>query len=150
MNRSAIKANNEPCPQKIRAILPLIANGTFPDKEAEEIKAAVASNSECAKEFEEFRNLSSLIREDMTQIPVPGEALLDNILEQIETKSAKDSSPFKDWYVALSERLSGLFSLPVMQMATAVAVLVIVFQSVVIFHQSKKIEIGRASCRERV
>ena len=141
MDRSAIRTKNGSCPQEIRTILPLIANGTLPDEEAEKIKDSIASNPECAKEFEEFANLSSAIREDMAQIPVPGETLFDNILEQIEMKEEKASSPLREWGISFRQRLSGLFSLPALRIATAMAILVIVFQSALILHQSKKIAI---------
>jgi len=141
MNRSAIKTKNGPCPQEIRAILPLIANGTLPDEEVEKIRGSIASSPECAKEFEEFANLSSAIREDMAQIPVPSEALFDHILEQVEIKETKAHATFEEGWASLRRRLSGWFSLPVMQTAIAFAILVIIIQSVVIVHQSKKIAV---------
>lgn len=139
MKHSTTNVKKEGCPQELLAFMPLIANRTCPESEMEKIRAAIDSNPECVKELEEFISLAATIKEDAQQIPVPAETLLDDIMAQIELKEARTDSIPGTWFVSFRQRFSRWFSLPALQIATALAILVIIFQSAVIFHQSSKI-----------
>jgi len=133
------KTNMESCPDEIREFLPLLVNDTCPKDKREEIRAFLKKNPACAEELRQFTALSRLIREDAERIPVPSDALLNGIMERVETKEQKASSRFQKWLASLSSRLAEWFPKPAVRYAVAFALLILVFQSVVILHQSKKI-----------
>jgi len=137
--RTNHNTHTETCPEKVREFLPLLVNGTCPDEKQEEIKNFLEENPACAEEFHQFTALSRRVREDAERISVPSDALLNTIMERIETKEREAPSPFQEWLTFLFARLGEWFPKPAVRYAVAFAVLIIIFQSTIILHQSKRI-----------
>ena len=139
MNNLSEKSKKTGCPEDILSYLPLIANGTCPPEIQEKLKDIIDANPDCARELEEFRTLSSAIEEDAEQIPVPSEAILDNVLHRIETQELREISPAKvTWFSRLSQNIAEWFTVPRLQGAMAVAIVLILVQTGIIIHQSRK------------
>ncbi len=131
--------HTETCPEKVREFLPLLVNDTCPKDKREEIKNFLEKNPACAEELRQFTALSRLVREDAERISVPSDALLNGIMERIETKEREAPFRLKDWFASLPNRLGEWFPKPAVRYAVAFAILILVFQTAVILHQSKKI-----------
>ena len=127
------------CPKDILDYLPLIANDTCPTDKREEIRALLEKNPACKAELEQFETISRLVREDAEQVTVPSDALQNEIMSRIGEKEEEASFQLRDWLASLTARLSEWFPRPAVRYAVAFAVLIIIFQSAIILHQSKRI-----------
>ena len=139
MTNSPEKTKKTGCPEDVLSYLPLIANGTCPPNIQEKIKDVIDTNSDCARELEELKVLSSAIKASSEKIYVPSETLLDSVLRRIESQESRESSPTKDpWFSRLSRQIAGWVTLPRLQVAMAVAVVLLFVQAGIIIHQSRK------------
>ena len=127
------------CPEEILEYLPLIANETCPPDKREEVMRYLEKNPACQAELAQFEALTRLIEAESDQIPVPSEALLEDVMNRIEAKEEKLPSRFREWLTSFTERISAGFAPPAVRFAGALAVLIIVFQFAVILHQSRRI-----------
>src|SRR5947209_12348967 len=134
--------NKEPERHEIEALLPWHAAGTLSRRDADRVEQALAGDRELARRYD-------LVREELAEtihlnetLGAPSARAMEKLFAAIDAEQAR--APLRqrsfDLGGRLSEWLSGLTP-PTLAWSAAAAVVAIFVQAV---------EIGRASCRERV
>src|SRR5215831_18153524 len=124
------KTNQKMSAEDLEALLPWYAAGTLDPREADEVEAALATDTELARRLD-------LVREEMTEaillneaLGVPSARVMDNLFKAID-KERKISRPLTERR-GLGDWLADLLSPRAFAFAAAAAVVVIMLQAGVI------------------